>query len=282
MTPILSHETRCTLSRYWSQHAPPYLNQDTDEEVDAIWFPPSHRAGDPPKAFLHCLAIHADTQRIAAHAMKGQTSAPRRIDVPMDEVVFLTHSSLPPLSLAHVISKEPLLATAGDAAAYRLRCLAGIGLHQTVLPSALVAAIPGVHLRAPLNKDAASWTCAFRWTDKGVALFVNPNPRTGQVDEERIGLALAAWFCSRTPFGSFEPADPEGPPDEAAEKLRRQIVETYQALRLPALHLYLALRALGNEPQEPGPALMEAFQVPTRLLFDRLDAILASMRWLGS
>jgi len=271
MHPFLSPSLRSRLSQQWSRQAEAYLLDDEASEVDAIWMPPSLRESARPAAMLHCQEIQADTQHVRVLAQRLNESTVTKLLLPMDEVVYLTHSSLAPLSRATISSPDPLLHTPGDPEAFRIRCLARVPPTKLISPTRLAEGIPGMRLRIEQEASPGHCACTFEWTPKGMVLGVEAHPDIAEPTESSVGLALAAWFCSRTPYGSIRldwaRSEDRGLP---ADRLPQLILSTYQALRLPSLTLFMVLRATGNGDHPPTKALVEALGLPEGLIRDRL------------
>lgn len=267
----LPQSLRSRLSQRWSRQAEAYLLDDAESEVDAIWVPPTCSLATGPAAFLHCQEIQAETQRVRVLAQRQQESTVRTLLLPLDEIVPLSHSSLPPLSLAAVTSADPLFHAPGDGEAFRIRCLARIPPTELISPLRLVEGISGMRLQVEREAIQGNCACSFRWTPEGIVLGVETDPHTGQPTACSVGLALAAWFCSRTPRGSFrlewERSDDTGLPSDL---LRQKIVSTYQALRLPSLVLFMVLRAMKSRRQATGLNLAATLRLPEKLIHDRL------------
>ena len=277
MTHALSDSDRHHLSRTWSSVAPSYLDEVGVAEVDAIWVPASHRNPPMPAAFLHCQGLDADRRRLTALGLPNREVTPRQIRLPLEEAVFLCHSSLPPLTLATVTSADPWLSVPGESEALRIRCLAGIPPFAPLPPTVMAAGIPGLRLEVVREATPGLTTSTFTWTPQGLVLEVERDPYTLKPRESSVGLALAAWFCSRSPFGIFDVQWPEPDCEEdPATPFRRQVLATYQALRLPAVVLSLVLRAVQKRKIRPLELLSAShFDVPSGLLRERIQALRA-------
>ena len=266
--PLDTHRIR--LCRKWSQQADAYLADDPASEVDAIWFPPHRREEQDPLALLHCEAVHPDTRRVRVKALRPGRREPEHLWLSLDHVIPLTYSSLPPLSFASVASREPFFDLLGESEAYRIRCLAQVPAHLPVSPLKLARAIPGLHIVAGRKAIPGTCTGSFHWTPDGIRLEVEGHPVTGYPTEASVGLALAGWFCTRTPKGTIEISWKRGKHVKPLDALSQRIIATYQALRLPALLLFMSVRAIGLPGEEAKPLLRELLGLPPELISERL------------
>ena len=275
MTHAIPQHDHHRLSRIWSSLAPAFLDEDGETEVDAIWVPPTFRNAAAPAAFLHSQVLDADRLSLTTLALHRGETTPITTSLPLEEVVFLTHGSLPPLSAASVMSADPLLRTPGDSEALRIRCLARVPPAALRPPSAIAAAIPGLRLQVVREATPGWTTSGFGWTQQGIVLEVERHPNTGEPTESSIGLALAAWFCDRSPFGEFivQWLNPHyGYDFETA--YREQVLATYKALRLPAVVLHVLLRALAGTDLKPATFLAgKNIFMPPALLRERIQAL---------
>lgn len=199
-----AHELRTQLSRTWSRRADAYLADDPESEVDAIWFPPSRSAEQEPLALLHCEKVHPDTRRIKVKALRPGKRVPDHLLLPLEHIIPLTYSSLPPLSFASVASREPFFDLLGESEAYRIRCLAQVPAHLPVSPLKVARAIPGLHIVAGRKGIPGTCTGSFHWTPDGIRLEVEGHPVTGYPTESSVGLALAG--CHEGTFGTYSEA----------------------------------------------------------------------------
>jgi hypothetical protein len=104
-------------------------------------------------------------------------------------------------------------------------------------------------------------------------LEVEKHPETGDPTESSVGLALAGWFCSRMPKGTVEVSWKRTKHAKTLDALSHKIIATYQALRLPALLLFMTARAIGARERAPGPLMRELLGLPPELISDRLGTL---------
>lgn len=268
-----AYQLRTQLSRTWSRQADAYLADDPESEVDAIWFPPSHRAEQDPLALLHCQEVHPDTRRVRVKALRPGKKVPEHLWLSLDHIIPLTCSSLPPLSFAAVASGEPFFDVVGESEAYRIRCLAQVPAHLPASPLQVARYIPGMHIITRGKAIPGVCTAAFHWTPEGIRLEVEGHPVTGYPTESSVGLALAGWFCTRMPKGTIEVSWRRGKHAKPLDALSHKIIATYQALRLPALLLFMTVRAIGARERAPGPLMRELLGLPLELISDRLETL---------
>lgn len=272
----LTPAIRTELSKHWSRYAPAFLGDDPALPVDAIWVPSTVRESREPAAFLHCTAIQAETRQIHVLALPAGTAELLRLILSPDEVVWLSHSSLPPTGEASVLSRDPLLSLSGESEAFRLRCLAQAPSGDLLLPSQLASGIPGLHLRVKSDAIQGRSACEFHWTPEGTLLCVERNTTTGALSESSVGLALASWYCSRTPIGCFS-VDWTGPIYQSSP-LTSLVLQTYQAIRLPALHLFMLLRSAGMGAAMDEVGLAQELNLPVQLVRERKAGLLRRIR----
>jgi hypothetical protein len=130
-----------------------------------------------------------------------------------------------------------------------------------------------MHIVARRQAVPGICTGAFHWTPEGIRLEVEGHPVTGYPTESSVGLALAGWFCTRMPKGTIEVSWRRGKHAKPLDSLSQKIIATYQALRLPALLLFMTVRAFGGRERAPGPLMREHLGLPLDLLHDRLEAL---------
>lgn len=270
----LSPSIRIRLSRRWSREAPAFISDDPAFQVDSLWMGPRSPAEEAPFAFLHCRAIEADIRQAQVLVFGTGDTTPKSMLLPLGDLAWLCHSSLPPASLSTVDSADPLLHLPGDSEAIRIRCLAQVDPTSGVAPTRLVQGIPGMRVHLEQHPRLGRSTGSFRWTPEGIVLGAERDPVSGKPVESSVGLALAAWFCSRTPKGSCtvvwkDFTNPRGPSDV----LRDRIVSTYQALRLPSLLLFLVARAKGVTRGWGEIGIAEDLRLPFLLVRDRLQKL---------
>lgn len=268
-----TQSSRARLCLKWSQQADAYLGDDPESEVDAIWFPPTRPENEDPLALLHCERVHADTRRIQVRALRPGRREPDHLLLPMDHVLPLSCSSLPPLSFASVASAEPFFDELGESEAYRIRCLAQVPPHVPISPLQVARSIPGMRVVATKTAVPGRCDCGFRWTPEGMRLEVEQSPVTGEPTESSVGMALAAWFCSRLPKGTIDLSWNRKKREKSLDFLSERTIATYQALRLPALALFMVARATAARESAPGSLIKEILGVPYDLINDRYEAL---------
>lgn len=164
--------------------------------IDAIWLGRDTAGIAHLRAYLRVVGFPQERDQILAWAErqgKGRMRTLRRI--PLGEVVWLFHGPLPPAAQAKILDPEPLLNLLGEAAADRLRRMAGVGPATLIQPTELIPRIPGLSAEA-VEADPEPNALRYGWRRERTKLVLMVQNRAGPRPSaaSSAAMSLAAWL----------------------------------------------------------------------------------------
>jgi hypothetical protein len=256
--------------------------QTSGVPFDAIWIGRKDTGEAIIRALLRVIRFSELPGEVFAWvtACPGKTPIIRRI--PSREMVWLLGAPYPLARDARVPNLDPLMSLPGESDAYRLRRVAGIDQVSTLPPTEIVRCLDGFRLATRrVNRDQGMMRCGFRRLKTGVKLVVDSR-ENGAVCEDSAGFSLMMWFLSTESHVTKALDWKEIPILEASRPTGfLNVFNAYQALRLPALRLFLELRATPHSFDLFSKSLADANKLPPNLVRRRLNQILELEANLG-
>lgn len=275
MTQSFTDNERILISKLGTKTLPTATPGEGIPPIDALWLGRDAEGIAYLRAYLRVVGFPQERDQILAWAErqgKGRMRTLRRI--PLGEVVWLSHDTLPPAAQAVILDPEPHLNLLGEAAVDRLRRMAGVGPATLIQPTELIPRIPGLSAEA-VEADPEPNAIRYGWRRERTKLVLMVQNRAGpRPSESSAAMSLAAWFSGCTEGLRTWDWGCATRIEANASSKGLPWLRTYPALRLPMLRLPLEHRASRQSRLRFASELAHLNALPIRLVYSRLASLL--------
>lgn len=244
--------------------------------INAIWLGRDAAGIAHLRAYLRVVGSPQERDQILAWTERGSKGRIRTLRrIPLGEVAWFFHGPLPPAAQAKIRDPEPLLNLLGEAAADRLRRMAGVGPATLIQPTERIQCVPGLSVEA-VEADPEPNALRYGWRRERTKLVLMVQNRAGPRPSavSSAAMSLAAWFSGFTEGLRTWDWGCATRIEANASSQSLPWLRTYPALRLPMLRLPLEHRASRQSRLRFASELEHLNVLPIRLVYSRLASLL--------